>query len=90
MEFEWDEQKARNNARKHGVTFKEAEQVFYDTLSRTSDDPDHSDDEDRFIAIGMTFRQRLLYISFTEPTSDHIRVISARQATKQERKLYED
>ena len=89
MGFEWDEAKARSNVIKHGVTFEEAAQVFYDTLSRTSDDPAHSDDEDRFIMIGMSFRQRLLFVSYTE-NENQLRIISAREATKQERKLYEN
>ena len=89
MEFEWDETKARANASKHRVTFKEAEEVFRDRLSDTADDPDHSDEESRFVILGMTSANRLLYISFTE-RDDIIRIISAREATQKERKLYED
>ena len=89
MDFAWDETKAAANATKHRVSFEEAAQVFRDPLSDTSDDPDHSDAEDRFIILGMTLANRLLFVSFTEQ-GDKIRIISAREATKQERKLYED
>jgi len=80
MKFAWSEAKAQSNAIKHSVTFEEATQVFYDTLSGTLDDPIHSDEEERFITIGMTFTNRLLFVSFIE-RDDTIRIISARQAT---------
>ena len=89
MKFAWSEAKAQSNAIKHGVTFEEATQVFYDTLSDTADDPDHSIEDERFVILGMTSAYRLLYISFTEK-DDTIRIISARAATRRERKLYEN
>ena len=89
MEIVWDEAKARANLQKHGVSFEDAKTVFRDSLSDTSDDPDHSDAEDRFIILGMTTTNRLLFVSFTI-RDNAIRLISARQATKRERKIYEE
>ena len=89
MQFEWDTDKAFQNVNKHDVTFAEATEVFYDIFSDTADDPDHSSTEDRYVILGMMRKMRLLYISFTE-RSDIIRIISAREATRNERKLYED
>ena len=88
MDFVWDEAKAKANLSKHGVTFEEAGQVFDDPLSGTLGDPDHSDDEERFILLGMTDANRLLVVSFTE-RDETIRIISARNATRKERKRYE-
>jgi len=86
--FEWDGEKARSNYNKHRVTFPEATTVFGDRLALTSDDPPHSDDEDRSIIIGQSERGRLLCVSFTE-RGDSIRIISAREAEPHERKAYE-
>jgi uncharacterized DUF497 family protein len=88
MIFEWDENKAEKNERKHGVTFDEAESVFYDPRSLTIPDPDHSETELRFIDIGMSNYDRILVVVYTE-RDDRIRLISARSASRKERKLYE-
>ena len=89
MKFEWDLQKAVRNLEKHGVTFQEASTVFRDPLSATAHDPDHSLSERRFITIGLSRQGRLLTISHSE-RGDRSRLISARVATKQERKIYEE
>jgi uncharacterized DUF497 family protein len=89
LEFEWDPAKAELNLKEHGVSFDEATTVFRDTLSITIADPDHSDSEDRFIDIGMSHRGQLLVVSYTE-RKDKIRIISARRATRTERKSYEE
>ncbi len=88
MEFEWDENKAGANLSKHLISFVEAKSVFDDPLYIDFYDPDHSDDEDRYIIIGQSQRHRLLIVSYTE--HDHgIRLISAREATRREREAYE-
>jgi uncharacterized DUF497 family protein len=89
MDFEWDESKAEANERKHGVSFTEAMTVFADTLALTGYDPDHSDEEDRYITMGMSAASRLLVISHTD-RGDNVRIISARVASGKERKDYED
>ena len=87
--FEYDPEKARINEAKHDVTFAEAETVFGDFLASTKPDSDHSDEEERQLAIGTSARNRLLVVSYTE-RGDKIRLISARQATPQERRGYEN
>jgi len=89
MEFEWDETKASANERKHGVDFAEAMTVFADPLSLTGYDPDHSDHEDRYLTMGYAADGRLLIVSHTD-RGDVIRIISAREANRGERKDYED
>ena len=89
LEFEWDPVKAELKLKEHGVSFDEATTIFRDTLSITISDPDHSDYEDRFIDIGMSHRMQLLVVSYTE-RKDKIRIISARRATRAERKNYEE
>ena len=89
LEFEWDPAKAEANLKEHGISFDEATTVFRDTLSITIADPDHSDSEDRFVDIGMSHRLQLLVVSYTE-RQDKIRIISARRATRAERKSYEE
>jgi uncharacterized DUF497 family protein len=89
MEFKWDPQKAAKNLRKHKVSFKEAATVFSDPLSATVPDPDHSEEEDRYIIVGMSNRLRLLIVSFAEE-GDDTRIISARELTRGERKAYEE
>jgi len=89
MDFEWDPRKAEINLRKHGVSFTEAGTVFGDDLAITVPDPDHSNDEDRYITIGWSNRRRLLMVSHTD-RGDQIRIISARELTKTERKEYEE
>ena len=88
LEFEWDEKKARTNSKKHGVSFDEASTVFADPLARTIHDPQHSDEEDRFVIVGESHRQTLLVVVFTD-RRDKIRLISAREANRRERKDYE-
>lgn len=88
MQFEWDREKARKNLKKHKVSFDEALTVFYDPLSATFDDPEHSIDEERFITIGYSSHSHLLVVSHTEREKE-IRIISARPATAHERKQYE-
>jgi uncharacterized protein len=88
LAFEWDESKAKVNTRQHGVTFEEASTVFADPLLVTIYDPVHSEDEDRYIALGESQRRRLLVVVFTD-RGDRIRIISARVATRRERKDYE-
>jgi uncharacterized DUF497 family protein len=89
LEFEWDEDKAASNEKKHGVSFDEAASVFYDPLAAIFDDETHSQDEQREIIIGHSARNRLLLVSFVE-RAGVIRIISARTATKRERKDYEE
>ena len=89
MEFEWDPRKAAANARTHRVTFDEAMTVFADGRAITAHDPDHSDDEDRFLTIGLSADGRVLFVSHTD-RGKSIRIISARKADKQERKEYGD
>lgn len=88
MQFEWDPNKARRNFKKHAVTFDEAVTVFYDPLSATFDDPDHSVGERRLITIGFSAQGRLMAVCHTERGSA-VRVISARLATARERKRHE-
>jgi len=87
--FQWDPQKATSNVAKHGVSFEEAATVFVDSLGRIGDDPRHSVGEQRFVLLGISYRQRLLAVMFTEQ-GDAIRLISAREATRQERSDYEE
>ncbi len=86
--FQWNKRKARQNVRKHGVSFEEASTVFGDTLSRTVDDPLHSDEE-RYVILGQSARGHLLVVVHTI-RGDNIRIISARVATPRERKEYEE
>ena len=88
MNFEWDPDKAEYNLRKHGVSFQEAATVLGNDASITIYDPDHSDDEDRFITIGWSYQRRLLMVSHTD-RGENIRIISSRKLTKSERKAYE-
>lgn len=85
----WNPQKARSNRRKHGVSFEEATSVFYDPLSITIDDPLHSNDEERFIIIGISTQRRVLVVAHTDK-GDIIRIISARPAETYEREQYEE
>ncbi len=89
MDFEWDEFKAESNESKHGVSFVEAMTVFADPLSVTGFDPQSADDEDRFLTMGISVDGRLLVISHTD-RGDTIRIISARVATRRERRDDED
>jgi len=87
-EFEWDEDKARANLSNHGVTFQEARTVFNDPLYVDFYDPDHSEDEDRFIVIGQSQQRRLLFVSYLE-RGNRTRLISARATTRREKETYE-
>lgn len=88
--FEWDENKNRSNKKKHKISFEEAETVFYDDNARLIPDPDHSEDEDRFILLGLSNKVRMLVVVHTYRESDEtIRIISARKATRNEAKSYE-
>ncbi len=89
MRFEWDESKAQINIKKHGVTFDEAKTAFYDVSALVIDDPEHSDDEERFILLGMSQNARLLVVCHCLRESETvIRIISARKATKTESSYY--
>lgn len=89
MEFDWDDDKAEINIVRHGISFLEAASVFDDDLSITFLDPDHSVDEERLIIIGHSNRGRLLFVSHTD-RNRRPRIISAREVTRRERKVYED
>lgn len=89
LEFEWDQDKARGNLKKHKVSFEEASSIFCDPLALTIPDPLHSEEEDRFITLGESQRRRLLVVVYTE-RGDNIRIISARVANRHERKNYEE
>ncbi len=88
LTFEWDSSKARSNADKHGLTFEEASTAFADVMSLTIPDPTHSDDESRFVLLGVTHRERLVVVAHTH-RSDRIRIISARRANAIEREVWE-
>ena len=89
LEFEWDLRKARSNLAKHGVAFEEASTIFGDSLSFTIPDPEHSHMERRHITMGTTFNGKLLVVVHTD-RGDNIRIISARRASRRERKFYEE
>lgn len=89
IEFEWDSAKGTSNLLKHGVAFEEAATAFADPLSLTIPDPLHSQGETRFVLIGRSLAGRLLVVVHVE-RGDSIRVISARTATRKERKTYEE
>ena len=88
LTFEWDEEKAKENFRKHKISFEEAKSVFNDPFSITIFDPLHSSGEHRYIDIGCSSKERTLVVVYTERRSN-IRIISSRIATKSERRIYE-
>ena len=88
LAFEWDSRKARSNLAKHGVGFEEGSTIFGDPLSLTIPDPEHSLSEKRYITVGRAFSGKLLVVVHTE-RGDNIRIISARRASRRERKFYE-
>ena len=88
MNFEWDERKAKLNKRKHGVSFNEAETVFYDENALVIPDPDHSHSEDRFIILGISRNLRELVVCHCYRGDESIRIISARKADKSESAHY--
>ena len=90
VQFDWDRRKATANAEKHGVTFEEAQTVFHDPLARIFDDEAHSQGEEREIIVGHSAMGRLLLVCFVERESWSVRIISAREATRKERKDYEE
>jgi len=89
LTFEWDLRKARSNLAKHGVGFEEASTVFGDPLSLTVMDPEHSLAEERYVTMGKAFNDKLLVVVHTD-RGDNIRIISARRASRRERKFYEE
>ncbi len=89
MKIEWDPKKARSNLQKHEVSFEEAATALSDPMAATGDDPDHSVGEFRYVTFGMSERGRLLVVAHTE-RDQTIRIISARLASKGERKIYEE
>jgi uncharacterized DUF497 family protein len=89
LEFAWDLRKARSNLAKHGVAFEEASTIFGDSLSLTIPDPEHSHMERRHITMGTTFNGKLLVVVHTD-RGDNICIISARRASRRERKFYEE
>ncbi len=89
MEFEWDPEKAKANEQKHNLTFHEGATVFGDPLAKTFSDPDHSEDEERYLTFGLSRLNRLVVISHTQ-RAGKTRIISARLMTRRERKIYEE
>jgi hypothetical protein len=87
--FEWDEEKDKTNEKKHGISFHEATSAFSDSYSLTIHDPLHSENEDRFIIIGYSMKNRLVVVVYSE-RGNKIRIISARKATRKERLQYEN
>jgi uncharacterized protein len=89
LEFEWDDEKAHSNIKKHRVSFEEAETAFVDPMALSMFDDEHSGNEDRNVLIGESDRRRLLIVSYTE-REDRIRIVSARVANRREKKQYEE
>jgi uncharacterized DUF497 family protein len=89
LTFEWDSEKDRRNIEKHGVSFSEASTVLADPLTITIGDPEHSAGEERFITVGLSYRQRLLVVAHRDD-GDRIRIITARVGTRRERRDYEE
>lgn len=91
LRFEWDERKATTNRRKHGVSFEEARTVFLDEDALQIPDPEHSEDEDRFVILGVSSRLRVLVVCHCYRQDDEvIRIISARKADRGERRQYDE
>ena len=91
IKFEWDENKSQINQKKHKISFDEAQTVFYDTEALVIDDPEHSEQEDRFIILGLSKKANLLVVCHCYRESDTtIRIISARRATTSESKQYQE
>ncbi len=89
LTFEWDHRKAAANLKKHGIAFEEAQSVFFDERARLIDDPDHSEDEDRLVLLGLSSSLRMLLVCHCyRREGDVIRIISARKATARESKHY--
>jgi uncharacterized protein len=88
VQFEWDPRKAAHNVSKHGVSFEEARTVFDDDRFLVYSDPDHSQEEERLLIIGKSIQGRLLFVAYTD-RAESVRLISAREATRRERRDYE-
>jgi len=90
LRFEWEPRKASANLKKHGISFEEAKSVFYDERARLISDPDHSEDEDRFILLGLSYSLRVILVCHCYRSKGNvIRIISARKASNTELKAYE-
>jgi len=89
LTFEWDEGKSKENLRKHGVAFEEAKTVFNDPFTITITDPDHSNEEERYLDIGFSSKEKLLVVWYSE-RGENMRIIGCRRATPSERKIYEE
>jgi uncharacterized DUF497 family protein len=91
MKFTWDPQKAKLNENKHGVSFEEASTVFYDPFAKLGHDPDHSEQEDRYILIGHSQASNLLFVIHVYAENENtVRIVSARKATKKEKHDFEN
>lgn len=91
IKFEWDKNKSKSNFEKHGITFDEAKTVFDDDFARLLEDPDHSDTEERFILLGMSYALKILTVVHCFRDDEGvIRIISARESTKNEQKQYKE
>jgi len=90
LHFEWDSDKSASNLKKHGVSFEEAKTVFSDYFARLIADPDHSQEEERFILLGTSIESNLLIVCHCIRDKESVRIISARKADKKERKAYEN
>lgn len=89
LRFDWDERKQKTNIRKHGVSFEEARTTFYDENAIQYFDPDHSEDEDRFLLLGMSIKPQILIVCHCFRESETlVRIISARKADKSEEQAY--
>ena len=89
LRIEWDPRKAEANRRKHGVTFEDAQTVFADERARLIDDPDHSEEEERFVLLGLSSSLRLLVVVHCYRADGNvIRIVSARKATRDEQRFY--
>ncbi|CAB1065829.1 hypothetical protein D1BOALGB6SA_10628 [Olavius sp. associated proteobacterium Delta 1] len=89
VSFSWDDRKNKSNQAKHRVSFEEAQSVFFDEHAIEYDDPDHSESEDRFLMLGVSYIVRVFVVSYTlRKDGTEIRIISARKATKKEHKAY--
>lgn len=89
LTFDWDPHKDAANRNKHGVSFREAKTAFTDEFARLMADPDHSEEEDRFVLLGMSIHSRLLVVCHCVRDGETIRLISARKANRRERNTYE-
>jgi len=89
LRFSWDDRKNKTNQKKHGISFEEAQTVFFDENAIEFFDPDHSESEDRFLMLGLSYRLRILVVCYCLREGDsEIRIISARKATRKEQKVY--